>query len=453
MKRLKLGGACVVVAILVAMAVAASAQANARSSAAPMGPMIVAPPILDPLTSAEVAAVSQLGIPIPRAREAIEVQSAVERNDLVRKLEAALGEAFGGVWYEPAAAQLNVGVTSPDAAQVAEAVAVQAGLGFYVTETMVESSEAELAATQRELNRGLADLLVREEVTTAASVEDNSVHVELGSEVPAGDRAALEAEAAGAAVEVVVTVASSPDLGLAPQAQCRKFEPKKAFCDPTIVAGTRLENPAGVGCTTGPAVVPPKGVTETFVLTAGHCIAKVGESFFSFDKAGKREEVGKATAFLNEEAGNNADVGVVKVDNKFWRKAGEIPVVPTIAPWDKEKEVEPFKVKGAIAPAAKAATCISAQTSGFHCGTIKATKVTIGKLEELVEVEGTKTEGGDSGAPWFSEKEKLVQGTHVGETEKGENPTFQPLEWSFKRLKEVSKLELELLMVLNEKRM
>lgn len=449
----KLGGACLVIAALVAMAVAASAHANAQSSTAPTVSMIVAPPSLDPLTSAEVTAVARGGVPLPRAREAVEVQSAVERNDLVNKLETALGDAFGGVWYAPTAAQLEVGVTSPDAARIAGAVATQAGLGLYVTETLVESSEGELAAAQRELNRSLVDLLAREEVTTVASVEDNSVRVELGSEVPAGDRAALEAEASAAQVEVVVTVASSPDLGLAPQLQCRKFEPKKAFCDPTIVAGTRLENPAGVGCTTGPAVVPPKGVTETFVLTAGHCIAKVGESFFSFDKAGKREEVGKATAFLNEAAGNNADVGVVKVDNKFWRKEGEIPVIPTIAPWDKEKEVEPFKVKGAIAPAAKAATCISAQTSGFHCGTIKATKVTIGKLEELVEVEGTKTEGGDSGAPWFSEKEKLVQGTHVGETEKGENPTFQALEWSFKRLKEVSKLELELLFIANEKRM
>jgi streptogrisin C len=452
MKPFKHGGACLAVAALFAMAIASSAHANAGLSA-PAAPTIVAPTSLDPLTSAEVEAVARLGIPLPRAQEAIAVQSAVERSDLIAKVDAALGEAFGGAWYEPSAAQLQVGVTSADAGRVAEAVAVRAGLGSSVSETLVESSEAELVAAQRALNGSLADLLAREEVTTVASVEDNSVQVELGSEVPAGDRAAIEAEAAGAAVEVVVTVASSPDLGMAPQLQCRKFEPKKAFCDPTIVAGTRLENPAGVGCTTGPAVVPPKGVTETFVLTAGHCIAKVGESFFSFDKAGKREEVGKATAFLSEEAGNNADVGVVKVDNKFWRKEGEIPVIPTIAPWDKEKEVEPFKVKGAVAPAAKAATCISAQTSGFHCGTIKATKVTIGKLEELVEVEGTKTEGGDSGAPWFSEKEKLVQGTHVGETEKAGNPTFQALEWSFKRLKEVSKLELELLTIANEKRM
>jgi streptogrisin C len=452
MKRLKLGGACVAVAILVAMAVAASAQANVRSSTAPMGPMIVAPPTLDPLTSAEVAAVARTGVPLPRAREAIAVQSAVEREDLVNQLEAALGDAFGGVWYAPAVAQLEVGVTSPAAARVAGAVAVRAGLGQYVTEAVVDSSEAELVSTQKGLSGRLAGLFAREEVTTWVSLEENSVNVELGSEVPAGERAALEAETSATPVEVVVSSASGPRLGMAPQAQCLKFEPKKAFCDPTIVAGTRLEEKNGIGCTTGPAVLSPAEPTETYVLTAGHCVTAVGESRFSFNKVAKREEVGKVKAFLSEPAGNNADVAAVKVENKFWKKAGEIPVVPAIAPWDKTKDVEPFKVAGETPPVEKAATCISAQVSGFHCGTIKATKLEIGELEEMVEVEGTKTEGGDSGAPWFSEKEKLVQGTHAGDGEISKNPLFQPLQWSFKRLKEVSKLELVLLTVKNEKR-
>lgn len=453
MKRHKLGGACVVIAVF-AMTVAASAQANnwAQSSTAPAGPMIVAPPSLDPQTSAEVAAVARTGVPLPRAREAIAVQSAVEREDLVNRLDAALGGEYGGVWYAPAAAQLHVGVTSASGARIAEGVAARAGLGLYVTETMVRSSEAGLAAVQRDLSLSLAGLFAREEAMTWVSLEGNSVNVELGSGVSAGERAALEGEVSQTPVDVVVTGASTPDLGVAPQAQCVKFESKKAFCDPTIVAGTRLEDKNGIGCTTGPAVLRPAEPTETFVLTAGHCITAVGESRFSFNKAGKKEEVGKVTAFLSEPAGNNADVAVVKVENKFWKKAGEIPVVPAIAPWDKAKEVEPFKVNGETPPVEKAATCVSGQASGFHCGTIKTTKLEIGKLEELVEVEGTKTEVGDSGSAWFSEKEKLVQGTHAGEGEISENPLFQPLQWSFKRLKEVSKLEFVLLTTKNEKR-
>jgi hypothetical protein len=448
MKPLKLGGACIVVALLCAMALAVSANASTGST----GSAALTPPSLDPTTRAEVAAVSRLGIPLLRAEEAVAVQSAVERSELINQLQAALGGSFGGAWFRPAAAQLAVGVTSQSAARIAEAVAVRAGLGSSVTEVPVSSSEAELTAAQLEWNRRLAALLARGEASTQASVEDNSVRVELGSAVPTGERAALEGAASEAPVDVVLSTASSPRLGVALQARCREFETKKAFCDPTIVGGTRLENPAGVGCTTGPAVRPPVETTDTYVLTAGHCVKKVGESFFSFNKAGKKEEVGKASAFLNEEEGNNADVAAVKVENAFWKQEGEIPVIPAIAEWKEKAETEPFKVKGEVEPAAKAATCISGQASGFHCGVIKATKLTIGKLEELVEVEGTKTEGGDSGAPWFSEKEKLVQGTHVGENEKTTNPIFEALQFSFKRLTEVSKLELELLSEKNEKR-
>ncbi len=453
MKTHKLGGACVV-AVLFAMALAASAHANAQSSTAPTVPMIVAPPSLDPLTSAEVTAVAQTGIPLPQAKRAIMVQSAVEREALVNELEAALGDAYGGVWYVPAAAQLHVGVTSQNAARIAEAVAVRAGLGLYVAEIPVDSSAAELSTAQKELNRRLADLLAREEVATRASVEDNTVYVELGSAVPAGERTALEGEASEASVDVVVTVAPGPKLGVALQAQCRAFKPSKANCDPQIVGGTTLENIVGPECTTGPAVAQPKGSTEIYVLTAGHCIVEAKESFFAVNKEGtKTEEIGKVAAFLNPKAKNNADVAAIKVENAFWKKAGEIPVPPKIAQWSGAVETEPFKVKGEAEPVAKAATCISGQTSGFHCGVIKEIGMTFGLLEELVEVEKTKTEGGDSGAPWFSEKEKLVQGTHVGENKETTNPVFQPLWWSFQRLKEVSGLELELLTEKNEKRM
>jgi streptogrisin C len=421
MKSLKLGGACLAIAVLAAVTVAVSAQASKQSA-----------------TPTQEAA----------------VQSAVQQENLVVKLRAALGSGFGGVWYEQPAVQLNVGVTSTTAAGVAEATAARSGLAKDVTEVPVRSSETELAAAQKGWNNRLADLLARQEVATQASIEDNSVLIELGSNVSAGERGALEGEASEASVEVVVSAASRPKLGVALEARCRKFEASKAWCDPTIVGGTTLENKAGPLCTVGPAVVPPKGVTETFVLTAGHCVAKVGESFFSLNKEGtKTEEIGKAVAFLSEAAGNNVDVAVIKVENAFWKQAGEVPVIPAIAEWSALKETEPFIVKGELAPVVGEKTCISGQTTGFHCGTIKATKLTLGKLEELVEVEKTATAGGDSGAPWFSEVGKLVEGTHVGKNEKTTNPVFEPLQFSLKRLKEVSKLELELLTEKNQKRM
>ena len=365
----KLRGTCVAIAVLVAMAVAASAHANTQSSNASdlsIASAALTPQSLDPLTNAQVAAVASPGIPLPRAREAIAVQGAVDQTGLVNKLEAALGEAFGGVWYEPAAAQLHVGVTSQDAARIAEAVAVRAGLGLHVTETPVRSSEAELSETQERFDRRLADLLAREEAVTRASRADNTVYVELGAEVSAGERAALEGEASEAPVEVVVTTASSQNLGVKLQGQCRDFKANKANCDPTIVGGTTLENAVKPECTFGPVVAQPKGSTELYILTAGHCVKVAGESFFASNKKEtETKEVGKTAAALSGAKGNDADVAAVKIEGKFWREEGkEIPVVPTIAEWNAAKETTPFKVTGEAGPIEGAMACISGQTSG-----------------------------------------------------------------------------------------
>jgi V8-like Glu-specific endopeptidase len=451
-KFIKPIGACGVVTV-VAMMLAASAHAAGpeRISAFTISD---SPAVLSPMLSAEIAATAREGIPPGRAREAVEVQSEVERTDLIAKMEAALGDAYGGAWYEPAAAQLHVGVTSSAAQRMAEALAAREGLGGSVTENLVRSSSDELVKTQEQFNLRLTDLFERQEVSTSIAYEDNAVRVNLASSAPADRRDAVEGEASILPVDIDVVQVPPEQTQIVLQAgRCRKFEPKKAYCDPTIVGGMRLEKETKVGCTVGPAVLLKdltKETTETFVLTAGHCIGKIGEPFWAFSKTGeKREELGKSTAKLSEEAGDKADVGVVKVDNAFWKQAGLIPVVPTIAPWSKEEETEPFAVTGQTAPAAKAKTCISAQTSGFHCGTIKEAKVAVGKLEKVAVVEGTETEEGDSGAPWFSEKEKLVEGTHIGETGAG-NPFFQELVFGLEQLK--AKIDLELLTTKNEKR-
>ncbi|MGB7686595.1 MAG: S1 family peptidase [Solirubrobacterales bacterium] len=457
MKHLKLGGACVVIAAMVVMAVGAPAQAKLESPNAsdlPIASAALTPGGLDPLANAELLAVTRLGIPIPRAREAIAVQNAVERENLISKLDAALGDAYGGVWYVLEAAQLHVGVTSPAAAQIAEGLAVQAGLGLRVIAIPVRSSEAELKQAQRRLDRRLADLLAGEEAMTWRAAEDNSVHIELGSEVPADERAAIEEEASNAPVEVIVTSASSPNLGVTPQAQCRKFEAQKAYCDPTVTAGITLEDDISPWCTAGPLVLPPKGSTDTYVLSAGHCYKSTKEKWSSSEKTGAvKEVIGEVVAIVSEANGDNADVAAIKVENPVWRKAGDIPVVPAIAVWDKAKETNPIKVEGQLAPAAKDPTCNSGQISGYQCGTIKATGLSAGKLKEMVEVEGIKTQFGDSGGPWFSKETGLVQGIHTGENKGNGNPVFEDLKWALKRLNEVAKLDVELLTTKNEKRM
>jgi hypothetical protein len=371
-------------------------------------------------------------------------EAEIARADLVEEMEAALGGAFSGVWFEASTAQLHVGVTSTESRRAAAVVAAQAGLAANVTETPVDSTWAELLAAQRRLSRHLDDLFARAEVATALRPELNAVEVELGSAVTPARRAGLEGEAAATGVDVLVTVAPSPQIRIGKEARCNKFEEDKAFCDPTIVAGVRVE--AETVCTAGPAVMPRDHTksTDTYILIAGHCIDEgsggggVGEKWFAKNKAGEKKEVGKAIEFLN---GKAADVGVVKVDNPgFWAKEGLTPVDPAIAPWN-EEEPEPKAVKGEEAPAVGTKVCMSAQTTGTACGKILKLNVEAAGTEGLVEVESAHA-AGDSGAPWYLEAAVgTVEGTHVGF--KGENAVFEPIATSFAKLTTQLKLLTE----------
>jgi Trypsin len=422
-----------------------------------------------------VAAAGTTAVPSNRTPRAAEAEAAITRTNLATRLESALGGAFGGVWFEPATAQLHVGVTSAASREVAEAVAAEAGLAGTVTETPVNSTWAELQAAQDRWDGRLADLLEGGEAATSVAPDNNAVEVSLASTVPGPRRAALQRDAAVDGVRVRIVATPYPDLSVTPQARCNKFAVGEAFCDPTLVAGVTFDsekNEEGKRqtCTAGPTVLPkertkPAEATKTYVLTAGHCLEKaggVGKKWFAYNKEGEEKgekEVGTAVALLNAET----DVGVVEVNTTYWAKPKNfIPVVPTIAPWEQE-EPEPFAVIAQRNPVKNTKSCISGQKTGISCGEIVTLDQTIevGEVvtKNLVEVKGAEQVNGDSGAPWFAEtqfKEETptgyVEGTHVGEKGATENPVFEPLSVSLPELKKLKGLDLELLTKSNEKR-
>ena len=377
-----------------------------------------------------------------------EVEATIARMGVVAKLKAALGDAYGGVWFDGPAAQLHVGVTSPQASRAAETVAVEVGLGANVTETLVRSSWAALELAQARLNHGLGDLLGRSEAATSLAPERNSVEVELGSAVPAPRRAEVAREASVAGVTVEISTAVESRFGIKRLARCNAFAENKAYCNPTIVAGVTIEAEDGETCTAGPAVTLkdksiPAAATATYILTAGHCLEFAGGpgvKWYAYNKkeetGGEKKKIGEAGAYLNE----SLDVGVIWVENPgYWAAKGNVPVNPTIAPWE-EKEPEPFNVGGEVESVEGLESCYSGQTSGTHCGTVKQVNLTVGKSEHLVEMEGVAGAEGDSGGPWFSKNSpSIVEGTMVGERKKTGNLVFQMLNWS---LKELAKYEL-----------
>jgi hypothetical protein len=408
-----------------------------------------------------------------RSIRAGEAEAAIVRTNLTGRMKAALGGAFGGVWFEQSTAQLHVGVTSPDSRRISEAVAAQADLTEIVTETTVGSTWAELQAAQDRWDERLMDLLERGEAATSLVAKRNAVGVELGSLVSPLRRNLLEHQAQAENVNVSVEIAPYPHLRVEPQSRCKEHAKGEAYCDPTLVAGmTFASEPIEeqrVFCTVGPTVIKKNNPTKTYVLTAGHCIddgKEIGGKWYAYNKEGKSgiKEVGPAVAFLR--GGGGVDVGVVEVTTGYWALAEtSVPVVPMIAPWDQE-EPEPFYVKEEREPSEGMRSCMSGQKTGTtgepNCGEIIAIGETANVggvlIENLVEVKA-KSAGGDSGAPWYAEEPfnedpptGYVEGTHVGQDEETETQLFQPLNISFAKLKEHENIDLELLTTANESR-
>ncbi|MFI4990797.1 MAG: S1 family peptidase [Solirubrobacterales bacterium] len=397
-----------------------------RSAIAAIGACIVL------AVTSGLAPTSAAGADQPSADRAVEVQGEIARADLLNKLEVTLGSAFGGVWFDAAAATLHVGVTSADSRRTAEQVVAQAGLAGHVTATPVRSSSAELIATQQLWNRKLASLFAREQVTTALEPQRNGVSIRLSSSVPAAERAALVGAAASAPVNVFVSVVSSPRIGLLPQAKtsCIEWVTFEAYCDPSLTSGVSFLTKKKPECTVGPLAINSKN--ETVALTAGHCIAEAKEKWSAKNGAALESVVGPVEEFVFGVAGaKSGDFADVLIEAGWQTGKPNNPVFAVTAEWKRMNnagEKTSYPVKGKRTPTVGNQTCHVGQTSGESCGEITADNLTVTfgaiKVEGLVEVkepampvEQLIGEGGDSGGPWMfieTNKETLMEGTHTG---------------------------------------
>ncbi len=419
-----------------------------------------------------------------RSSEAGEAETEIARTDLIARMEAALGGSFAGVWFEPATAQLHVGVTSMASREIVQSVAAKAGLAGVVTETSVVSTWAQLEAVRDAWRQRFVEQVPSGTFAAALVAQDNSVRIQLGTDVPSSSRAELRSDLANAPTDVSLSVVPSESLRVTPYKRCGEFKQFKAYCDPTIVSGVSIGNEKSVSegnCTAGTPVIrkSPKTeaeATETFLLTAGHCLVgegAVGKNWFAFKKKeAAREKIGKAEVALSY-PGSTIDAGLIKIEGKPWAEpASKTPVKPVIASWKAGEETEPFELIEENTPAEKMLVCYSGQRSGTQCGEIKeAEKLEVVKNKggvvevewshaNVVELEGGKKGGeGDSGAPFFEEEPfkneftGYVLGTLVGGTDPVESNrvVFQRLSVQLAGLAEKG-LSMELLTPANETR-
>lgn len=404
------------------------------------------------------------------------VETEIARSGLVTRLEAALGDEFGGVWFDPATAEVHVGVTSPSSRSAAEAVAAQEGLSENVAETSVRWTWEQLTDAQEGWDRRLGGLFESGRATTSLAADRNAVLVEVGASTSATRLAALEHEAASTTVSTVVEVLPDSRIHFAPWVnRCVKFKSLEANCDPTIVSGASIEDETvGVGdCTAGPPLIKTKRAqkavaTETFLLTAGHCIklgGGAGKKWYARKKNGERKEIGPAVDLLNKEPTVGVDAGVIKIETSTWAEGTKAsPVIPSIANWSEANESEPFPIIKQQPPVEGMSVCFSGQRSGLQCGEVIKTGKTeqskdekgnvVEERKEIAEIKLKTGKGGegDSGAPTFAESayktnsEGYVEGIVVGGGAKeSEFIYYQPLAFILKELKARKSLEYDLL--------
>jgi hypothetical protein len=251
MKRIKVVGLSAILGLMVGAVLAAAAFASGpelegsglilnepfgdSAATAQDGPV-------SPLLAKEIAVLTGQGISPARAMQAIAVQGKVADADLGRRLQAAMGGAYAGVWFEPAAAEVHVGVVSSASRETAEAVVAGTGLTTDVVFTPVRSTVAQLLATQHRWNSKLAGLLASGDVATGLQPQRNAVTVQLSESVAPRVRAALRREAAAADANVVVSVAASAHLRPIQDAkECNNFPKEAPNCEIPITSGVKIE--------------------------------------------------------------------------------------------------------------------------------------------------------------------------------------------------------------------
>ncbi len=202
------------------------------------------PTSVSPLVAQELTVLTNQGIAPAEAMQALDVQAKVANASLPGKLQAAMGSNYAGVWFDNAAAQLDVGATSATGRAEAEAVVAQAGLAGVVRIVPVRSTMAQLLKTQNAWNSRLADLFAQRAVETGIEPQSNALSVTVGSALSASRRAALRREADNADVNVKLSVAASPGVALVTEAgECNKFTKGIANCNPSLTAGVGIQRP------------------------------------------------------------------------------------------------------------------------------------------------------------------------------------------------------------------
>lgn len=315
-----------------------------------------------------------LGLSEAESLELVETEAEARSTDAA--LRSALGEDFGGSWFDIGSGTLTVAVTDASAAPEVTAAGAEAEVvdnGRDGLDAMIDDLNAEGAALSEGIAGWYPDIRQDSVVITALEGEE---------------AAAAEFARAAGVPEDAYTVESTRD------------EPR-LYAD--IVGGDAYSTGGG-RCSIGFA-------TESGFVTAGHC-GSAGTRVSSQD--------GSGTGTVTGAEFPGADMAAVRAD------AGWTPT-----PAVNDYAGGTVAVAGSEEAPEGASVCRSGSTTGWHCGTIQAKNRSVsypqGTVNGLTQTD-VCAEPGDSGGSWVSgDQAQGVTSGGSGDCTSGGTTFFQPV--------------------------
>lgn len=236
--------------------------------------------------------------------------------DLVDALQTRLGGQFAGIWFDNDSGRFKIATTRSTNETAARAVAVERGLSADADLIPVESTWAELQASQVELNSRLRGSIQRQHVTTALDPSANAVVVNVSDRAGTDERERVSAEADRQPVSVEVRTVPGRMLEITAVACAYPF------CDRPLRGGVEITHTDGAACSAGFRAFRN---TTPYMLTAGHC----GSGTWSTrsPSAGSTQPIGSVAFGYND---YQLDAEAIATTGGYWDNAtGGV----TIAAW------------------------------------------------------------------------------------------------------------------------
>jgi hypothetical protein len=319
----------------------------------------------------------------------------------VGRAEAALGGSFAGAWYDPDdGGRLHLAVTDTAGQDViarAEHAFADNSVDDDVRIERRPISRDRLSAVHDAADKALGNLLKDGQVTTYVDDQTSSLVFEYAADASDRDLAELHAAASDAGVPVSLEAASRNDLRADTDACDGGIFGSFLGCDPNIRGSQWIQSGDNVAtCSIGFIAWSPLGSPE--LVTAGHCLAKTGASWYAWAPSAGQQLVGPRSSWQY----GPSDWGIIWDQNSpYWSPDHYIYTDP----------YPQYSVTGVGSSVAGNSICVGSGVmlgSAGHsvCGTITHNDQTITTVDGVTlthmrEANTCNGYGGASGGPFY----------------------------------------------------